>query len=129
MSQVPSDIAIAQAAKLRPIADVASEIGLGPDEILPYGRYKAKISAEAIAKRKPKGRLVLVTGINPTPAGEGKSTVTVGVSQALSTSGQEGRGLYSGAEPGSGVRGQRRSGRRRLRAGGSDGRDQPALHR
>jgi formate--tetrahydrofolate ligase len=80
---VPSDIAIAQAAKLRPIAEVAAEVGLGPDEILPYGRYKAKISAEAIAKRKPKGRLVLVTGINPTPAGEGKSTVTVGVSQAL----------------------------------------------
>ncbi|MEA2713307.1 MAG: formate--tetrahydrofolate ligase, partial [Gemmatimonadales bacterium] len=83
MSNVPSDIAIAQAAKLRPIADVAGEIGLGPDEILPYGRYKAKISAEAIARRKPTGRLVLVTGINPTPAGEGKSTVTVGVSQAL----------------------------------------------
>ena len=80
---VPSDIAIAQAAKLRPIAEVAAEAGLGPDEILPYGRYKAKISAEAIAGRKPKGRLVLVTGINPTPAGEGKSTVTVGVSQAL----------------------------------------------
>jgi formate--tetrahydrofolate ligase len=83
VSQVPSDIAIAQAAKLRPIADVAAEVGLKPDEILPYGRYKAKISAEATARRKPKGRLVLVTGINPTPAGEGKSTVTVGVSQAL----------------------------------------------
>jgi formate--tetrahydrofolate ligase len=83
VTTVPSDIAIAQAAKLRPIAEVAAEVGLGPDEILPYGRYKAKISAEAIAKRKPKGRLVLVTGINPTPAGEGKSTVTVGVSQAL----------------------------------------------
>jgi formate--tetrahydrofolate ligase len=83
VSNVPSDIAIAQAAKLRPIVDVAAEVGLGPDEILPYGRYKAKISAEAIARRKPKGRLVLVTGINPTPAGEGKSTVTVGVSQAL----------------------------------------------
>ena len=83
MTTVPSDIAIAQAAKLRPIADVAAEVGLGPDEILPYGRYKAKISAEAIAKRQPRGRLVLVTGINPTPAGEGKSTVTVGVSQAL----------------------------------------------
>src|SRR3954467_2892919 len=82
-TQVPSDIAIAQAAKLRPIADVAAEVGLSPDEILPYGRYKAKISAEAIARRKPRGRLVLVTGINPTPAGEGKSTVTVGVSQAL----------------------------------------------
>jgi formate--tetrahydrofolate ligase len=83
VTTVPSDIAIAQAARLRPIAEVAGELGLGPDEILPYGRYKAKISAEAIAKRKPKGRLVLVTGINPTPAGEGKSTVTVGVSQAL----------------------------------------------
>jgi formate--tetrahydrofolate ligase len=83
VTTVPSDIAIAQAAKLRPIADVAAEVGLGPDEILPYGRYKAKVSAEAIAKRKPKGRLVLVTGINPTPAGEGKSTVTVGVAQAL----------------------------------------------
>ncbi|MBA3345340.1 MAG: formate--tetrahydrofolate ligase [Gemmatimonadales bacterium] len=81
--RVPSDIAIAQAARLRPIAEVAAEVGLGPDEILPYGRYKAKISAEAVAARKPKGRLVLVTGISPTPAGEGKSTVTVGVSQAL----------------------------------------------
>jgi formate--tetrahydrofolate ligase len=83
LTTVPSDIAIAQAAKLRPIAEVAAEVGLGPDEILPYGRYKAKISAEAVARRKPKGRLVLVTGINPTPAGEGKSTVTVGLAQAL----------------------------------------------
>ncbi|HEX9053292.1 MAG TPA: formate--tetrahydrofolate ligase, partial [Gemmatimonadales bacterium] len=83
MTTVPSDIAIAQAAKLRPIGDVAAELGLGPDEILPYGRHKAKISPEAVAKRKPRGRLVLVTGINPTPAGEGKSTVTVGVTQAL----------------------------------------------
>ncbi|HTS90187.1 MAG TPA: formate--tetrahydrofolate ligase [Gemmatimonadales bacterium] len=83
MSTVPSDIEIAQAAKLRPITEVAAEVGLGPDEILPYGRYKAKITPEAIARRSPKGRLVLVTGINPTPAGEGKSTVTVGVAQAL----------------------------------------------
>ena len=80
---IPSDIAIAQAARLRPITDVAAELGLGPDEILPYGRHKAKVSREAVAAREPKGRLVLVTGINPTPAGEGKSTVTVGVSQAL----------------------------------------------
>jgi formate--tetrahydrofolate ligase len=89
VTTVPSDIAIAQAAKLRPIADVAAEVGLGPDEILPYGRYKAKVSAEAIARRKPGGRLVLVTGINPTPAGEGKSTVTVGVSQALRRMGKK----------------------------------------
>jgi formate--tetrahydrofolate ligase len=89
VSTVPSDIAIAQAAKLRPIADVAAEIGLGPDDILPYGRYKAKISAEAVARKKSTGRLVLVTGINPTPAGEGKSTVTVGVSQALRRLGKQ----------------------------------------
>ena len=83
MPSVPSDIAIAQAARLRPIADVAAEVGLGPDEFLPYGRHKAKITAEAVRSRTPKGRLVLVTGINPTPAGEGKSTVTVGVAQAF----------------------------------------------
>ena len=80
---VPSDIEIAQAATPRPIADVAAELGLSPAEILPYGHTKAKITMEAIRARKPSGRLVLVTGINPTPAGEGKSTVTVGVSQAL----------------------------------------------
>jgi formate--tetrahydrofolate ligase len=89
MSIVPSDIDIAQAARLRPIQDVAAEIGLGPDEILPYGRYKAKITPEAIKSRPPTGRLVLVTGISPTPAGEGKSTVTIGVSQALRRLGQK----------------------------------------
>ncbi len=84
MTDVPSDIAIAQSAKLRPIQDVAAELGLGPDDILPYGRYKAKISADVMARsRTPRGRLVLVTGTNPTPAGEGKSTVTVGLAQAF----------------------------------------------
>jgi len=89
VTTVPSDIAIAQAARLRPIQEVAAELGLGPDDILPYGRYKAKISADVVARAKPKGRLVLVTGINPTPAGEGKSTVTVGVSQALRRMGKK----------------------------------------
>jgi formate--tetrahydrofolate ligase len=81
--KVPTDIEIAQAARPRPIAEVAAEAGLTPDEYLPYGRYKAKITPEAAAARPPKGRLVLVTGINPTPAGEGKSTVTVGLAQAF----------------------------------------------
>ncbi len=81
--KVPTDITIAQAAKLRPIRDVAAELGLQEDEFELYGRYKAKISVRALAARSQKGRLVLVTGINPTPAGEGKSTVTVGVTQAL----------------------------------------------
>jgi len=81
--KVPTDIEIAQAARPRPIAEVAAEAGLSPEEYLPYGRYKAKITPEAAAARPPKGRLVLVTGINPTPAGEGKSTVTVGLAQAF----------------------------------------------
>ena len=80
---VPSDIAIAQAAKLRPIVDVAKDAGLSEDELELYGRYKAKIRLDALEKRQPKGRLILVTGITPTAAGEGKSTVSVGVTQAL----------------------------------------------
>ena len=79
----PTDIEIAQAARLRPVADIAAELGLTDDEVELIGKYKAKISLDALARRPPKGRLVLVTGINPTPAGEGKSTVTVGVTQAL----------------------------------------------
>ena len=82
-AKVPTDIAIAQAAKLRPVADIAAELGLAEDEVELYGKYKAKVRLAALARRKPQGRLVLVTGINPTPAGEGKSTVTVGVTQAL----------------------------------------------
>ena len=82
MTKVPSDIEIAQAAKPRPIVDVAAELGLGADDLDLYGKYKAKLSLDH-ASSKPRGRLVLVTGINPTAAGEGKSTVTVGVTQAL----------------------------------------------
>ena len=78
----PSDIAIAQAAKPRHITDVAADIGLSEDEIDQYGKYKAKIALD-VSQRPPKGRLVLVTAISPTPAGEGKSTVSVGLAQAL----------------------------------------------
>lgn len=79
---VPSDIAIAQQAKLRHITDVAADLGLGPDEIDQYGKYKAKLSLE-VAQRPAKGKLVIVTAISPTPAGEGKSTVSVGLAQAF----------------------------------------------
>src|SRR3989454_8913450 len=58
-------------------------MGLDEEEVELYGKYKAKVRLSALARRRPRGRLVLVTGINPTPAGEGKSTVTVGVTQAL----------------------------------------------
>jgi formate--tetrahydrofolate ligase len=79
---VPSDIEIAQAAKLRPITDVAREIGLGPDDLDLYGKYKAKVSLD-LAERPAKGKLVLVTAINPTAAGEGKTTTSVGLAQAF----------------------------------------------
>jgi formate--tetrahydrofolate ligase len=79
---VPSDIEIAQAAKLRPITDVAKEIGLGPDDLDLYGKYKAKVSLD-LAERPAKGKLVIVTAINPTAAGEGKTTTSVGLAQAF----------------------------------------------
>jgi formate--tetrahydrofolate ligase len=82
VGHVPSDIEIAQQATLRPIVDVAAELGLGADDLDLYGKYKAKISLD-IAERPARGKLVLVTGINPTAAGEGKTTTAVGVTQAL----------------------------------------------
>jgi formate--tetrahydrofolate ligase len=80
---VPSDIEIAQRATLRPITDVAADLGLERSELVLYGDFKAKVRMEALAARSRRARLVLVTGINPTAAGEGKSTLTVGVTQAL----------------------------------------------
>ena len=80
-----SDIEIAQAATLLPIKEVAAQIGIKEDELEFYGKYKAKLSDE-LAERlenKPDGKLILVTAINPTPAGEGKTTTTVGLGQAM----------------------------------------------
>ena len=77
-----SDIEIAQSVTPRPIVDVAADLGLSADDIDQYGKFKAKIPLE-VSQRSPKGRLVLVTAISPTPAGEGKSTVSVGLAQAL----------------------------------------------
>jgi formate--tetrahydrofolate ligase len=79
---VPTDIEIAQRATLRPIVDVAAELGLGGDDLDLYGKYKAKVALD-VTQRPPKGRLVLVTAINPTAAGEGKTTTSVGLAQAL----------------------------------------------
>ena len=79
---VPSDIEIATSVTPRPIVDVARDIGLSADDIEQYGKFKAKLPLD-VTQRPAKGRLVLVTAINPTPAGEGKSTVAVGLTQAL----------------------------------------------
>jgi formate--tetrahydrofolate ligase len=79
---VPSDIEIAQQAKMRPITDVAAELDLTPDDLDLYGKYKAKIPL-SISERPARGKLVIVTAINPTAAGEGKTTTSVGLAQAF----------------------------------------------
>jgi len=86
-----SDIQIAQEAKMEPIKNVAEKLGLSEDDIEYYGKYKCKISLDVYDKVKNNkdGKLVLVTAINPTPAGEGKSTVTVGLGQALNKLGKK----------------------------------------
>ena len=80
-----SDLEIAQAHKMRPIADVAAEIGIEPDELELYGNYKAKINLSVLERLadRPQGRYIDVTAINPTPLGEGKTVTTVGLGQAL----------------------------------------------
>lgn len=80
-----SDIEIAQQAKMLPITEVAAKLGIGEEDIEMYGRYKAKLSMDLIRRMEDKqaGKLVLVTAITPTPAGEGKSTTTVGLAQGL----------------------------------------------
>ncbi len=85
LQPVPADIDIAQAAVLKPIAQVAEEAGLLPDEIELYGNYKAKIKLDVLERLKdvPDGKYIDVTAITPTPLGEGKTTTTVGLSQAL----------------------------------------------
>ena len=85
-----SDIQIAQEAKMEPIVKIAEKLNLTEDDIELYGKYKCKISLDVLRKNKDKkdGKLVLVTAINPTPAGEGKSTVTVGLGQALCKKGK-----------------------------------------
>ncbi|MBS6062679.1 MAG: formate--tetrahydrofolate ligase [Peptostreptococcaceae bacterium] len=91
MSNVPSDIEIAQQAKMLPITDVAKSIGIEDDDLELYGKYKAKVSFDAIKRvaGNKDGKLVLVTAITPTPAGEGKSTTSIGLGQALNKIGKK----------------------------------------
>ena len=83
-----SDIQIAQEATLRPITQVAAQLGLGEDDISLYGKYKAKIDHRLAKKTDKKGKLILVTAISPTPAGEGKTTTSVGLADALCAMGK-----------------------------------------
>ena len=112
-----SDLDIARAATLKPITDIATRAGIPADALEPYGKYKAKIGLDFIRTQadRPDGALVLVTGINPTPAGEGKTTTTVGLGARTfpwSLLWREGWGD-----------------RRRLCASAADGRYQSAFHR
>ena len=85
-----TDIQIAQAAKKENIVEIAKKLGLTEDDIEQYGKFKAKVNLDVLEKRKdrPNGKLILVTAITPTPAGEGKSTVTIGLTQALNKIGK-----------------------------------------
>lgn len=86
-----SDIEIAHNAKMKPIMDIAQELDIDPDDVELYGKYKAKLSEELYVKTADKkdGKLILVTAINPTPAGEGKTTVSVGLAQAMNRLGKK----------------------------------------
>ena len=85
-----SDVEIARAAQLRPIAEIAKGLGIAEEHIEPYGRYKAKLTPAALAGAHGKqGKLILVTAINPTPAGEGKTTTSVGLADALHKQGKK----------------------------------------
>ena len=90
---MPSDIEIARAATLQPITQVAEKIGVPEDALHHYGRHIAKIDHAFIKslESKPEGKLVLVTAISPTPAGEGKTTTTIGLGDALNRIGKPAR--------------------------------------
>ena len=86
-----TDIEIAQSVDLQPIADVVKKVGIDYDDLELYGKYKAKLSFNKIQElqKNPVGKLILVTAINPTPAGEGKSTITIGLADALNKIGKK----------------------------------------
>ncbi|OAP98416.1 formate--tetrahydrofolate ligase [Ligilactobacillus aviarius] len=84
-----NDIEIAQQTEMEPIVDVAHKVGLTEDDLELYGKYKAKVSLPLKKKTQTKGKMILVTAVNPTPAGEGKSTVTIGLADAMSAIGKK----------------------------------------
>ncbi|WP_418871347.1 formate--tetrahydrofolate ligase, partial [Selenomonas bovis] len=86
-----SDVEIAQEATMRPIGEIAAKLGITDDELELYGKYKAKVTPETWqrVKDRPNGKLILVTAINPTPAGEGKTTTSVGLADAFARQGRK----------------------------------------
>ena len=84
-----TDIEIAQEARMKPITQIAAQLGLEEESVIPYGRYKAKIDHRLIHNAKKQGKLILVTAISPTPAGEGKTTTSVGLADAMNALGKK----------------------------------------
>ena len=84
-----SDIEIAQAATMQPITEIAANLGLQGEDVIPYGHYKAKLNHKLAKADKPEGKLILVTAISPTPAGEGKTTTSVGLADAMNALGKK----------------------------------------
>ena len=85
---IPSDADIARAAAIRPITEIAAKLGIDDAQLIPYGHSKAKIDLARLDPADKRGKLILVTAINPTPAGEGKTTVTIGLADALNRLGK-----------------------------------------
>ena len=107
------------------------KLGIAPENLDPYGHYKAKVSMDYIKslQGKPNGKLILVSAISPTPAGEGKTTTTVGLTDALNHIGKKAMLCLREPSLGPSLRHEGRRGRRRLRPGRADGGHQPPLHR
>ena len=130
-----TDIEIARAAKLEPILKIAEKIGIPAEAVEPYGTKIGKIDlgflaeAQERAKSRPKSKLILVTAINPTAAGEGKTTTSVGLADALRHVGKKSVVCPARTLARPLLRHEGRRRRRRLCAGRADGSDQPALHR
>lgn len=126
-----SDIQIAQEAVMEPIAEVAKRLDIREDELELYGKYKAKFSDELLERLKdePDGKLVLVTAINPTPAGEGKTTTSVGLRTGIWKTWKKSSHCVKRTIFRTMLWYQRRCGRRRICPGGTNGRSEFTFYR
>ena len=129
--QLPPDIEIARSAAIRPIEQIAEKLGIAAADLEHYGKYKAKVSLDLYHRLDdaPTGKLVLVTAITPTPAGEGKTTTSIGLCDGLNRIGKRATRLPPRAVAGAVLRHEGRGGRRRLLPGHPHGGHQPPFHR
>lgn len=125
----PTDLEIAQSAKMQPINQIAKKIGISEDDLELYGKYKAKLPLHLIQPEKIKNnKLILVTAITPTPAGEGKTTVTIGLTEGLNKIGKKTIAALREPSLGPVFWNERGSCRRRIFTGYSDGGYQSAFY-